>query len=200
VLTTTTKMGRSRTGGFPVLWAPSDDEVAMAMAAGSGPVLVWSEGDEHKVHGVTPEMCDRWFRQLGSVVVEADGSRRKPFKAPLHYEPVVPRETTVLVACVGVDALGAVIADGCHRPSVVAEVAGCAPDDRLTPARLATVLTSSRGSAKGRPPGARFAVLINQVADRHLDEVAEVARLVVDRIPEAIVVAVAPHTPDQSPG
>ena len=60
---------------------------------------------------------------LDHLVVEADGSRRMPFKAPLEYEPVVPSRTTTLVACVGAAALGAVISEQCQRPERVAAVA-----------------------------------------------------------------------------
>ncbi len=99
------------------------------------------------------------------VIVEADGSRQRPFTAPNPFEPVVPSLTTLLVACVGASAFGRVIADRCHRPMRVAAVAGCSPSQRLTPERLATVLLSDRGARKGRPDGARYVVVINQVTD-----------------------------------
>ncbi len=132
-------------------------------------------------------------------MVEADGSRRRPFKAPRPYEPVIPTATTMLVACVGADALGRVIADQCQRPLRVAAVAGCSPYQRLTPDRLAAVLVSDRGSAKDRPPGARFAVLVNQVTSAHTGYLSELAEHLAARSPSTPLVTVAPYTPDQSP-
>ncbi len=178
VLTTTTKMGRDRTDGRPVLFSPSDAELATALDA-DRTVLAWGADGGHKAVGVEPEVCDRWFTIADNVVVEADGSRRRPFKAPRPYEPVVPSTTTVLVACVGADALGRVIADQCQRPLRVAAVAGCSPYVRLTPERLATVLESDRGSRKDCPPSARFAVMINRVTVRqrgYVDELADLLR------------------------
>ncbi|MEM9131153.1 MAG: selenium cofactor biosynthesis protein YqeC [Actinomycetota bacterium] len=195
LLTTTTKMGRSRTGGYPVLVGADDEALGDALADG-GRVLVWGGGEDEKALGIAPEACDRWFAAGHNVVVEADGSRRKPFKAPRPYEPVLPSGTTFLVACVGAAALDAPIDEGCQRPELVAGLVGCGEGDPLTPDRLATVLTSPRGSAKDRPAGARFAVVINQATDHHavfLEELA--ARLG----PEVPLSAVRPFGPGESP-
>ncbi len=174
VLTTTTKMGRHRHGGRPVRFAPGDAELAEALKA-ERVVLAWQADGTHKALGVTPETAQRWFGLADHVIVEADGSRRLPFKAPRPYEPVIPARSTVLVACVGAAALGRVIADQCQRPMRVAAVADCSPYERLTPARLARVLLSERGSRKDCPPATRFAVLVNQVTAEHGDFLAELA-------------------------
>ncbi len=190
VLTTTTKMGRDQTGGYPVLTGPDDDEVAAAVDR-NGPVLVRRIEVDTKAGGVAPEDCDRWFADvpgIDHVVVEADGSRQRPFKAPREGEPVIPTRTTTLVACVGAGALGRVIADACHRPLRLAAVAGCSPYQRLTPERLAAVLASERGSRKGCPPAARYVALINQVTDHHLPFIDELVASVGSVFP---VVAVA---------
>lgn len=179
VLTTTTKMGRDRQGGHDPLVAPSD-EALLGGLADRRVVLAWRAVADHKALGVAPEVCDRWFGLADHVVVEADGSRRMPFKAPLAYEPVVPSRTTTLVACVGAAALDAVISEQCQRPERVAAVAGCSPLDRLTPKRLARVLLSDQGSRKGCPPSASFAVVLNQVVESHAGFVDDLASLIND--------------------
>ena len=172
VLTTTTKMGRERTDGFPVLFAPSDDDVRRSLGA-DGAVIAWKADGGHKAIGVDPEQCDAWFDVADHVIVEADGAARRPFKAPRPFEPVVPSRTTTLVACIGASALGRVIADQCHRPLRVAAVAGCSPYDRLTPERAARVLLDERGSRKDCPPSARFVVTIHKVGDEAAPLAAE---------------------------
>lgn len=195
ILTTTTKMGRDRTGGFTPLIDPDDGARRQALAR-DRVVLVWRSGDRDKALGVDPARCGDWYDEGSHVVVEADGSRRQPFKAPRPYEPVVPRRTTVLVACVGAAALDAVIAERCQRPDLVAELAGCGPIDRLTPSRLAAVLTDGNGSRKDCPPSARFAVMVNQVTDEHASYLASLVEHLGEDTP---VVAVAPFGPDASP-
>ena len=176
VLTTTTKMGRLRTDGHHVMFDPDDAELSDALAK-HRTVLAWGGDAGHKAVGVAPDVCDRWFELADHVIVEADGSRQRPFTAPNPFEPVVPSLTTLLVACVGAGAFDRVIADRCHRPMRVAALAGCSPYQRLTPERLANVLLSDRGTRKGRPPGARYVVVVNQVSDtdrRFIDRMTDV--------------------------
>ena len=188
VLSTTTKMGRDRTGGHEPLLAPTDEALLDALAS-RRVALAWGALSDRKAVGVEPHVCDRWFGLADHVVVEADGSRRMPFKAPLDYEPVVPSRTTTLVACVGAAALGAVISEQCQRPERVAVIAGCSPADVLTPSRLAEVLLSGRGSRKDCPQTARFVVVVNQVGPTHLSFVGELAGIIQDA---ARVVCIAP--------
>jgi molybdenum cofactor cytidylyltransferase len=163
VLTCTTKMGHDQHRGRPVLLSPSPAEVTVAAAV--EPVMVWKRIDGHKAVGVTPAACDEWFGSVDHVVIEADGSRQRPFKAPAEHEPVVPQSATIMVSVIGADALGRVIADQCHRPLRVAALAGCTPYERLSPAAAATVLLHDRGARKELPRGARFAIVITKVDD-----------------------------------
>ena len=175
VLTTTTKMGAEQSGGFPVLIDPTD-EVLGGQLARTGSALVWKAAEQRRAVGVDADTCDRWFDLADNIVVEADGSRKRPFKAPAAHEPVVPSRTTLLIACVGVSALGQPIEASCHRPDLVAQIAGCGIDDLLTPERASKVLLSNDGSQKGLPPGARFMVALHRVtpdSQHHADELAE---------------------------
>jgi molybdenum cofactor cytidylyltransferase len=58
------------------------------------------------------------------VVVEADGSRMKPCKAPAEHEPVMPVGTSLVVPVAGIDAVGRRIDQVCHRPERVSDVTG----------------------------------------------------------------------------
>lgn len=182
VITTTTKMGVDRTGGVPVLVGPGDDEVAAALDEHEV-VIVWSATNDQRAIGVDPARCDRWVDLADTVAVEADGSRRMPFKAPREYEPVLPRGATMVVACVGMAALGVPLEVGCHRPDRVAAVAGCAPSDVLTPQRLVRVLLGGDGSRKDVPAGARYAVMLNRATPADEAAIAEI----VERLAEAEV-------------
>lgn len=162
IVTTTTKMGRDQYGTAPVLVDPTDDEISEAL--GSHEIVqVWGGVDRHKAIGCDPDSVGRWMTLADHIVVESDGARRKPFKAPRVFEPPVPVLSTTVVAVIGADALGRVIADRCHRPLRVAAVGECSPYQRLTPAIAARVLMSDRGTRKNVPSGARFVVAINKV-------------------------------------
>lgn len=183
ILTTTTKMGSDRDEGVPVLVAPDDATVAATLRE-HGSALVWSERAGHRAEGVSPADCNRWFLDelAPYVIVEADGSRRRPFKAPYAYEPVVPTETTTLVACIGISALGQRIDECCHRPDAVTAIVGGHQSDVLTPAKAAAALLSEAGSRKGRPDGARYVVLAQQVRDDDRSNVEALAAELADQV------------------
>ena len=195
VLSTTTKMGTDRTGGHRPLIDPNGAELALSLDR-DRVVLTWKYDVEHRAFGYTPSECEAWLEVADHVVIEADGSRRRPFKAPAPHEPVVPPASTTLVVCVGAGAFGAVIGQCCHRPEYVAEIAGCEVSDRLDAARLARVLLDPAGSRKNCPEAARFVVLLNKVAPEHAPFVDELEGHLDGAAP---VVAVAPFAPGESP-
>ena len=191
VLTCTTKMGADQHMGRRVLVAPSDDEVVLAASGAREPVMVWSQIEGQKAIGVDPARCDAWFERVDHVIIEADGSRRRPFKAPAGYEPIVPSSTTVMISVIGADALGRVIADQCHRPLRVAALIGCRTDVRLEPGMAATVILHERGAAKAIPAGAELAVAINKVDDKNSALVAELIDELRQRRPDVNIVPIA---------
>lgn len=187
VLTTTTKMGRDRTGDFPVLYSPTDDEL-LGVLEDERVVLVWATTSGHKAVGVAPAACDRWMALADHVVAEVDGSRGRPFKAPRPLEPVIPDAATTVVSVIGADALGRVIWDQCHRPMRVAALAGCSPFDRLSPAAAATTLDHANGGRQGVPSSARFIVVVNKVDDTNTDLVDALVAELAERAIDAVAV------------
>lgn len=164
VITTTTKMGSDQVERFPnvaLSAAPADVETALQRPE---PVLVLATHDRHKVTGPPPEAVDALFAETRAdfVLVEADGARGRSFKAPAKHEPVIPQSTTLVVVVFGADALGRPIRAMAHRPELVAALAGCGVDDRITPELAATVLGHREGGLQGIPPQARTVVAITK--------------------------------------
>jgi molybdenum cofactor cytidylyltransferase len=122
-----------------------------------------------KALGVPPELPGRLLGQAGIdlVLVEADGSRMKPIKAPADHEPVIPAETTLVVPVVGIDALDGPLDEVTHRPERVRELIVNSQrsmvNGQLTAVGVARLLVHSQGGLKGAPEGARIVPLINKV-------------------------------------
>lgn len=179
ILTTTTKMGFDQHSGAPVrLLDTAGTAAAGELIVGGELVVVWAAIDEPVALGVDPAFCDGWFAEVDHVIVEADGARRRPFKAPAPYEPVVPSTATVMISTVGADALNEVIEDRCHRPELVAELGRCRPWDRLTPQIAARVLLSEHGNKRALPPRARLIVATTKVDSSRAGAAAELAAIV----------------------
>lgn len=145
----------------------------LAMPASAVPVFGRRLLPNGKVEGIPPAWCDRLVAEglVDALVVEADGARRLPLKAPSEDEPVVPGGATLFVAVVGLSCLGRPLGgEVAFRPERVAAAAGVALGARITPALLTGLLATPGGLLQGRPPAARAAVFLNQA-----DGPAEVA-------------------------
>ncbi len=102
------------------------------------------------------------------VLLKADGSRGRSLKAHKEDEPVVPLDTTLVVAVAGLDAWGEPLDDEhVHRAELFAERTGSAPGSRLEDDAFYAALADPAGYRACVPPGARYVVLLNQ-ADRPL--------------------------------
>ncbi len=94
-----------------------------------------------------------------AVLVEADGSRRLPAKAPAAHEPQIPSNADIVIAVQGLSAIGKPLASACHRPDIAADILGTEKEHALTSQDLAILLTSERGGRKGVGDRAFYAVL-----------------------------------------
>lgn len=129
---------------------------APAVVAGSGMI------SKNRVGGVDPA----WIGGLASladvVLVEADGSRRRPIKGTADHEPALPTAATLVVAIANVQALGKPVDDEhVHRPEVFSELTGIGQGQSITPGAFATAI--ARGSLARVPQETRKAALITGV-------------------------------------
>ena len=96
-------------------------------------------------------------------MIEADGSRQKPLKAPGEHEPPIPDFVQTVVVVVGLSALGKPLdAETVHRPEIFARLSGLQLGETITAAALTRVLTHPEGGLKNIPPAARRVALLNQ--------------------------------------
>lgn len=117
---------------------------------------------------------------VAAVIVEADGAKMLPVKAPADHEPVVPPQTTLLIPLAGIDALSAPIQDIAHRPSRLAGLLGISLHEKLTPEHVARLLTSPHGGLRNAPPQARVIPFINKVeTDEQHAQALQIARQVI---------------------
>jgi molybdenum cofactor cytidylyltransferase len=141
--------------------------------------------EQDKVQGVSPTLLDRIAAQpaVDAIIIEADGSRRLPFKAPAAHEPVIPTSATLVIPVVGLDVLGQPLdAEHVHRPQLVAELTGATLGDPVTAAMIAAVLAHPQGGAKGVPPTARLIPFLNKAEDGvTLAAAREIARLLLQQ-------------------
>ncbi len=165
VTTTTTRIFAAQMKLATAVCFAADLSQLGAHLAAHGSCLVVGEAQGDKAFGVAATLPAELLARpdVDVVLVEADGSRMRPVKAPADHEPVLPAETTHLVPVVGIDALTRPLADIAHRPERVAALTGLAVEDVLTETAVSTLLTHPDGGAKNKPPTAKLIPLINKV-------------------------------------
>lgn len=58
-----------------------------------------------------------------TILIEADGSKAKPIKAPAEHEPVISKHTTITIGIIGLDCLGSPINEEyVHRPELILDI------------------------------------------------------------------------------
>ena len=132
----------------------------VVLASGTDPV-------QGKLLGVHPGR----FAGLGLgwswVLVEADGSRKRPVKAPAEHEPVLPVPVDLVLGVIGLTCLGQPMdAGSVHRPELFGPLTGCARGAPIGCAHLAALVASPHGLFQGVPAGVPRVLLLNQ-ADRY---------------------------------
>ena len=89
---------------------------------------------------LTAPAIDGWETMADFVLVEADGSAGRPFKAHADWEPVLPEERQATVLVMGADGFGKPISRMAHRPELYARLAGATEDQEVTPELAARVV------------------------------------------------------------
>jgi probable selenium-dependent hydroxylase accessory protein YqeC len=119
-----------------------------------------------KAIGLSPDTVDALVDAVDSdvILVEADGARRLPFKAPHPHEPVIPAVATLVVPVVGIDAVGQPLdAEHVYNPEAMIARYGYPHGERVKWPWIASVLRDPDLGLKGAPEHARLVALINKV-------------------------------------
>lgn len=122
--------------------------------------------DQDKVLGLNPEMITGLMDSVNSdvILVEADGARRLPLKAPYDHEPVIPRDATLVVPVAGLDALGQPLDDEhIYNAEAIRERYGFPHGAAVLPPWMALTLRDPMLGLRGVPDTARVTVLLNKV-------------------------------------
>jgi len=172
ILTTTTRIfaAQMNRAEAVVFFTAEDAENAakkLEQALGEfGVCLVVGAVAGDKAVGVPPERPGAWLARpdVDFVLVEADGSRMRPIKAPAAHEPVIPPACTLVVPVVGIDALDGRFSDVTHRPELAAQLLPYSVvGERLSVGDVARLIAHPQGGLKGVPDGARVVPFINKV-------------------------------------
>ncbi|MBJ6802238.1 selenium cofactor biosynthesis protein YqeC [Geomonas propionica] len=203
LVTTTTKIYPPTARQCCRVLVDTDLEAIGRWAAGHSahePVTAAARHDTEsgKLLGFAPEDIDSLHRsgRFDWIIVEADGSARRPLKAHASHEPVIPSCSTVLVAVAGLDVLGQPLnEEWVFRPELAAPLMGLAIGDTIGAADLIRIILHPEGLFTGAPKDARRFLFLNKAdTPQRKALAAEIAAAVQEEAPpvaEALLVGTA---------
>jgi len=143
----------------------NNDSIEASWPKGTITVFGISISAENKILGVKDSFLDYIFSKniFDVILVEADGSKKKPIKAPASHEPVIPSKTTSVIGVIGMDSLGKNIDDtNVHRPEIFCQVTKSTTNDIITEEIISSLIVSELGLFKGTPIESKKYLLLNK--------------------------------------
>ncbi|MBS3905967.1 MAG: putative selenium-dependent hydroxylase accessory protein YqeC [Syntrophaceae bacterium] len=128
--------------------------------------LAKEEVGGEKLRGISPELADSLWNlyDIDVLIIEADGASGRPVKAPREEEPVIPSNTTLVAAVLGMDGVGKELNDqNVFQANRVSKLTGIPEDEKMTEEGMALLMTHPEGLFKGAPNSSRLAVFLNKV-------------------------------------
>lgn len=190
ITTTTTKILEPSSEETPRLVVDSDEKEIQHL------VTLHLNRDRHltvarerlgsgKLRGVSPEVAANLWNSTGAdtVIVEADGAAGRPIKAPREHEPVIPSNTTLVIALLGLDGIGQQLNDeNAFQPELISRMTGIRVGEKMTGSLLAILMTHREGIFKGAPAGSRVVSFINKIdLPRGLEKGRTLAREILNK-------------------
>lgn len=149
--------------------------------AGTVTVLVGNFIREDKLKGIDEELVDKIYERcyFDNIIVEADGSRMKPIKAPREDEPLLPSVTKKLVGVVGLDSLGKPVdEETVHRGEIFKEVTMSREGDAIDAEIISRLILHKDGLFKGGELMEKYLLLNKADSEELKSEAREIAKLV----------------------
>ncbi len=127
--------------------------------------LVGPSADSGRMGGVPEEVIERvsQIEDVDYLLVEADLSHGKDFKAPSEGEPAIPRSTTMVISLVNAPVIGKPVNEIIvYNADTIAALAKQPIFTPITTETIARVMTHKEGGLKGLPEAARFVPMVNE--------------------------------------
>ena len=105
-------------------------------------------------------------------LIEADGARHLPCKAPAEHEPALLSSSDLVIGVTGLSALGQPLGKDCFRAERAAELLDCTMEHHITEEDLARLIASEQGQQKDLK-GRTFYAVLHQYEEKEHRAAAE---------------------------
>lgn len=118
-----------------------------------------------KLRGLSPTLIDKIHEQeiADVILIEADGAKHCPLKAPNETEPVIPSSTTLTLPVVGLDGIGKLNKkEYVFRPEYFSRLSGIKEGELITAESVSRVILHPEGLRRGTPKKAGVLPVLNK--------------------------------------
>jgi probable selenium-dependent hydroxylase accessory protein YqeC len=170
VTSTTTKIWQAEARKSPctvfIKEDPSWEATLLEGLRGSGHVFLGSARlRTGKVEGIAPLIADTVYgnHHMEVLILEADGAAGRPVKAPGGQEPVIPASATMVIAMLGLEAVGSPFGpESVFRPEAVRNLTGLGEGEIMGPESLVNLFVRPEGLFRGAPERSRKVAFLNK--------------------------------------
>lgn len=171
IVTTTTHLGIEQGAMADVHFALKDDalfpDLEKAIKENKVVLITGEPHDEERLGSIPSQFLVQLKAFVDEqdipLIIEADGSRKLPIKAPAEREPVIPEWVNAVMVVVGLSSVGTTASEKTiHRFAHFSKITGINPGEEISFAHIEKMLVHSTGGLKRVPEGARKIALLNQ--------------------------------------
>lgn len=142
------QLGFAQAAQAEPVYAANFAEVSQLWERGCYAVIGTMEAGTGKLVAPCEEVLRLALQESDIVLIEADGAKHMPCKLPAVHEPVLLKESDLVIAVVGLDALGNTLEEACFRWQLGRELFASSCNLLIDEDKLAKIITSDRGSRK----------------------------------------------------
>lgn len=177
LISTTTAIFKPRKNYYENLYLTKNRDYRKIKGSARGLTIIGKEISKNsKLIGVTSEMIDEIFKMktFDYIIIEADGSKRKPIKAPASHEPVIPSFTTMMIGIIGMDCIYKKIYEkNVHRAGIFCGITNSKIGDFITEDIIYSLIISKDGIFKGVPIDSKKHLILNKVENKKREKASQ---------------------------
>ena len=142
----------------------------------TGITLITGQVDERKTKPINNKTL-YWLHEESKtkntpLLIEADGSKQKPLKAPNQHEPPIPDFVDMVIYTAGLSAIGKPLTEeNVHRPEIFSNLVNLNVNEPILPEHIVAYLSHPQGGQKNIPHNARKILLLNQADTDELQSI-----------------------------
>lgn len=121
--------------------------------------------NQRKLKGIEKDTITDIFNKgiFDYILVESDGSKRKPIKAPASHEPVLPTLCTKVIGLIGLDSIGKKIdSEFVHRPEIFTKITNSNIGDLITEDIVFNLVSNENGLFKDASIDTKKYLILNK--------------------------------------